>query len=234
MPSLSFDVTARAPLTSSGAKITAIPPVEEEPVSGPVSPQVAPPVVDAWELSSRGLRGHEEPQPGQFLVTAHHAEPGAAAPSAPAGETAGVEPELTSEEQAQVRELRTRDREVRAHEQAHKSAAGGLATGGPSYQTERGPDGVDYAVGGEVGISVSEGNTPRQTIERAERARRAALAPAQPSGQDRAVAAQAQQMAARARAELRDEAQAAAAGYSEVQSSAAERTTSPPLLDIIG
>ena len=44
------------------------------------------------------------------------------------------------------------DREERQHEQAHLSAAGGHARGGPSYQYETGPDGKRYAVGGEVSI----------------------------------------------------------------------------------
>ena len=115
---------------------------------------------------------------------------------------------LTPEEREVVRELSARDREVRAHEQAHKAAAGDLATGGPTYSYQRGPDGVNYAVGGEVGISLSEGRTPEETVRRAQRIQRAAMAPAEPSGQDRAVAAQAAQMAAQARAEVQAQNQA--------------------------
>jgi len=92
-----------------------------------------------------------------------------------------------------VRELSARDAEVRAHEQAHIAASGGMA-GSPSYSYQQGPDGKRYAVGGEVSISISSGSTPQETISRAQQVRAAALAPAQPSGQDRAVAAAASQM----------------------------------------
>jgi len=63
--------------------------------------------------------------------------------------------ELSREEEQEVRELRARDAEVRAHENAHKAAAGRHSRGGPSYEYERGPDGRQYAVGGEVSIDSS-------------------------------------------------------------------------------
>jgi hypothetical protein len=105
---------------------------------------------------------------------------------------------LTSKEEQVVRELAQRDREVRTHEAAHQ-AAGGALTGGATFSSETGPDGRQYAVGGEVSIEMSGGKTPEETIERAERIRAAALAPADPSPQDRAVAAAATQMEAQAR-----------------------------------
>ena len=108
---------------------------------------------------------------------------------------------LTKEEKAEVNDLKARDREVRTHEQAHLSASGGLAMGGASFQQERGPDGRMYAVGGEVQIDISEGSTAAETITKAQRIRRAALAPAQPSAQDRQVAAQAARMETEARQE---------------------------------
>lgn len=115
----------------------------------------------------------------------------------------GAEIELTEAEQKQVQELKRRDREVRAHEQAHAAVAGSLAKGGPSYEYQRGPDGVRYAVGGHVGIDTSRvSGDPQATITKAQQIKRAALAPAQPSGTDRAVAARAAQMEARARVEL--------------------------------
>jgi len=120
--------------------------------------------------------------------------------------TAGVK-ELTAEEEEEVRELQQRDREVRAHEQAHKAAAGSLAVGGPVYEYERGPDDRRYAVGGHVQIELREGQTAKETIALAQQARRAALAPEQPSVQDRAVAAEASRMEAEARSELRKEAE---------------------------
>ncbi len=115
------------------------------------------------------------------------------------GQAAG---ELSPEESEQLRALKARDREVRQHEQAHQAAAGGLATSGARYSFQRGPDGVNYAVGGEVSLDVSPGRTPEETLRRARQISAAALAPAEPSGQDLAVAARAAQMARQAEAEL--------------------------------
>lgn len=108
----------------------------------------------------------------------------------------------TPAEKQIVEELKARDREVRAHEAAHMSAAGSLARGGPSYTYQRGPDGVSYAIGGEVQIDLSPvPGDPEASARKAQQIRAAALAPAQPSAQDYAVAAQAAQMAAAARRE---------------------------------
>lgn len=109
---------------------------------------------------------------------------------------------LSDSDQAVVAKLKATDREVRAHEQAHLAAAGGLARGGATYTYQRGPDGQLYAVGGEVSIDVSPGRTPEETLQRAQQVRAAALAPASPSSQDRAVAAQAAQLALDAQLEL--------------------------------
>ncbi|MDO9225215.1 MAG: putative metalloprotease CJM1_0395 family protein [Pseudomonadota bacterium] len=109
--------------------------------------------------------------------------------------------QLSSEQQQEVNRLKAIDRKVRAHEQAHMAAGSGV-TGGASFQFTRGPDGRQYAVGGEVTINVSSGQTPESTIERARIIQTAALAPADPSSQDRAVAAAAAMMESQARAEL--------------------------------
>lgn len=111
---------------------------------------------------------------------------------------------LTDEEQEQVDKLRSRDAAVRAHEFAHAAAGGGL-TGAIRFSYQTGPDGKRYAVGGSVSIDTSPGSTPEETITKAQRIRAAAMAPADPSGQDRAVAAQAGAMEARARAQLASE-----------------------------
>lgn len=108
---------------------------------------------------------------------------------------------LTQEDQAEVRELQNRDREVQAHEAAHRAAAGGLASGG-NFTYTRGPDGRSYAVSGEVSIRMPATDNPGDRVRQAETVRRAALAPADPSPQDRQVAAQATAMAAQARSEL--------------------------------
>jgi hypothetical protein len=97
--------------------------------------------------------------------------------------------ELTPEEKDIVEHLKQVDREVRAHEQAHLSAAGAYATGGASFQFTTGPDGSAYAVAGEVGIDASSERTPEATIQKMQVVRAAALAPADPSPQDMAVAA---------------------------------------------
>jgi len=109
----------------------------------------------------------------------------------------------SSSESKELRSLQVRDREVRAHEQAHLGAAGQYARGGANFTYQRGPDGKSYAVGGEVQIDVSPvANNPQATLAKADVIRRAALAPTTPSGQDRSVASQAGKMAIVARAEL--------------------------------
>ncbi len=122
--------------------------------------------------------------------------------------------QLTEEELKQLRELKQRDREVRTHEQAHLAAAGSLAKGGPSFKFQRGPDGQQYAVGGEVNIDISaEPGDPKATIEKAQRIRRAALAPANPSAQDRSVAAAATRIESEARAELAQQSESDKTGH---------------------
>ncbi len=113
---------------------------------------------------------------------------------------------------AVVRELRARDREVRAHESAHVSVGGSLVLSGPTFTFQTGPDGRSYAIGGEVKLDVSPvANDPAATVDKAGLIRAAALAPAKPSPQDLSVAANANKLAARARVDLailrRDEAE---------------------------
>lgn len=109
-------------------------------------------------------------------------------------------PAQSREDQRLLQQLQARDREVRAHELAHVAAGAGLVRSGASFAYQRGPDGRFYAVGGEVGIDTAPvPGDPAATARKAEQIMRAALAPAQPSGQDRAVAAQAANMAMEAR-----------------------------------
>ncbi|MBK8803517.1 MAG: hypothetical protein IPN71_15955 [Fibrobacteres bacterium] len=98
--------------------------------------------------------------------------------------------------------MRETDRKVRAHEQAHLSAAGDSAKGGMRLVTKAGPDGQQYAVSGEVSIQVAGGRTPEESLRKAQAARRAALAPADPSPQDLKVAQQAGQAEWEARKKL--------------------------------
>jgi len=152
--------------------------------------------------------------PSSVTPVPARSEPPAQAPAAATEQKSAAKPaaspssttQLSSEALALIDKLKSRDLEVRQHEQAHLAAAGGLATSGPSYTYQRGPNGVNYAVGGEVNIDTSPGATPQETIQRARTIEAAALAPAEPSGPDRAVAAQAQQMEIKARAELAQQA----------------------------
>ncbi|MFT5161899.1 MAG: hypothetical protein ACI9FJ_000467 [Alteromonadaceae bacterium] len=105
-------------------------------------------------------------------------------------QVADAEKQVAQQDQVKIRELKTRDTEVRAHEAAH-AAVGGQFAGSPTYSFKRGPDGTNYAVGGEVSISTSAAGDPQATIAKMQQVRSAALAPAQPSGQDRKVAASA-------------------------------------------
>ncbi len=111
--------------------------------------------------------------------------------------------ELSPDALQELSKLKARDQQVRAHEAAHMAAGGALVRGGARYTYQRGPDGGQYAVGGEVTLDTSAvPNDPKATILKAQRIQAAAMAPADPSGQDRSVAAQAQKMAADASAEL--------------------------------
>ena len=112
---------------------------------------------------------------------------------------------LNSEQNQQITNLKKADTNVRAHEAAHESAGGSLVRG-KSFTYTTGPDGKLYATGGEVQIDLSTvpGN-PQATIDKMEQAIRAAMAPPDPSSQDRLVAATAASIEQEARAELEKE-----------------------------
>ena len=125
-----------------------------------------------------------------------------------AASSAGAQP-LSADDQALIAKLAARDREVRAHEAAHQAAGGGLV-GGASFSYQHGPDGKSYAVGGEVSVDSGAASDPQATIAKMDQVKAAALAPAAPSGQDRAVAAQATAIQQQARAEVATQRQEAA------------------------
>ncbi len=107
--------------------------------------------------------------------------------------------ELSDDEAKLVEQLKTIDQKVRAHEQAHLSAGGNLVRSGANFQYQKGPDGKQYAVGGEVQIDASPiPDDPEKTIQKMQQVKRAALAPSDPSPQDRKVAAEASQIEAQA------------------------------------
>lgn len=122
----------------------------------------------------------------------------------PSTEPKGVDGEvLSQQEQARLAELKKVDLKVRAHEQAHVAAAGGLVRRGVSLSYEKGADGRRYAVSGEVSIDTSRESDPADTIAKMRTVRSAALAPADPSPQDRKVAAAATAKMTTAMGELR-------------------------------
>ncbi len=147
---------------------------------------------------------------------------------------------LTQEEKREVEKLKRKDREVRAHEQAHIAAGGSLVRGGASFEYQAGPDGKRYAVGGDVSIDTSEvKGDPSATIRKMQRVRKAALAPANPSGQDRKIASEAAAKERAARQEKtqldfsgenKGETNTAPSGYN---SSGKPETNSESLVDII-
>jgi hypothetical protein len=166
----------------------------------PSSPDKMP--TDRVTLSGAALQGTPDGHAAETIVTS--------------------EQELSSEQRQVVDELKKLDLEVKAHEQAHMAAGGPVVQGGAVYQYQNGPDGKMYAVSGEVKIDVSPERTPEATIRKMQQIRRAALAPAQPSSTDRAVAAQALQIEAQARMESN------AAEKSEIRETAANDPL-PPL-----
>jgi hypothetical protein len=112
--------------------------------------------------------------------------------------------EISEQDLQQLRQLKSRDLLVRAHEAAHLAAASGIVVSGASYSYQRGPDGVQYAIGGEVIIDTSKvAGDPNATLQKAQQIQAAALAPTQPSSQDRTVATRAAKMAIEAKAEIR-------------------------------
>lgn len=144
---------------------------------------------------------------------------GRAAPTGASGEA------LSQEDQRALAELQQRDREVRAHEAAHQAAAGDLARGGASFTYETGPDGQRYAVAGEVKIDASPvPGDPAATERKMQRVRAAALAPADPSSQDRSVAATA------SRESLEASAEAAAAS----RAAGPEQSAAPDAAPLLG
>lgn len=130
---------------------------------------------------------------------------------------------LSEGEEQVVEQLRARDQEVRNHEEAH-ARVGGPYAGSPSYEYTVGPDNKRYAVSGSVPIDTSPvPDDPEATIQKMEVVKAAALAPAQPSGQDIKVAGIAEQRKQEASAELRALRQAEARG-------AVDPTTGEPAL----
>jgi hypothetical protein len=185
------------PLGDVALRLTA-PLTRRTPVMFPIPPYTGQDPAAGWPSSTPAPGGSIEPVPRwpwpEDRVSLSHA-----------ARRAGGEQTLSPEEQRQIDDLKQRDQEVKAHERAHMAAGAGLVSGGASYEYQRGPDGKMYAVGGEVQIDVSAENDPDATIRKMQQVRRAAMAPAQPSGADRSVAAQALQLEMQARVQKQQE-----------------------------
>lgn len=205
------------------AQSTVLAPVEG--VSYSASVQNGPrPVADTYENPSRNRSSSaSSPVSEAVAETGADKEPSAAT----AESSAPQQKQQQQQEEAElelVRELKQRDQEVRAHEQAH-AAVGGQLAGGATYTYQQGPDGVRYAVGGEVQIDMSKvPNDPQATLDKMQLVQRAALAPAEPSSQDRQVAAQAGQVAAQAMADIAQERQDRRVAETEAREQAAVAT----------
>lgn len=134
------------------------------------------------------------------------------------------EKKKAQQEEKVVQDLKKRDAEVRTHEQAHKTA-GGQYAGSPAFEMTKGPDGQSYATGGHVNIDVSAiPDDPQATLNKMMQIKSAALAPAEPSGQDLKVAAKADMVAAAARSELSQSTVTPTTDSSEVTKTAANTT----------
>jgi hypothetical protein len=141
--------------------------------------------------------------------------------------------DLTSEELRELTDMKQRDREVKAHEQAHIAAGGSYVTSGAKLEYEEGPDGKKYATSGEVSIDTSKvPGDPEATLRKMQTIRSAALAPATPSGQDRKVASQATRIENQSRMEILtlryEEAAALPADTSGTESSDTDATGQNP------
>ncbi len=133
---------------------------------------------------------------------------------------------LTEAEEKAVRDLESRDKEVRKHEQAHIAAGGSLVRGGAMFNYTTGPDGKQYAIGGEVNIDISTEETPSKTISKMQQVVAAAMAPKDPSAQDYSVAATAKKNAAEARRQLVEEARSENSNATFGTTSNTSKTTS--------
>lgn len=110
---------------------------------------------------------------------------------------------LTKNEEILVQELKEIDQAVKRHETAHVIAGGRFILSGANYSYKTGPDGKRYAVSGEVSIDTSPvPGDPEATIQKMNQIRRAALAPSDPSPQDRKVASTAMTISTKAASEL--------------------------------
>ncbi|MDR3231192.1 MAG: hypothetical protein LBT65_07115 [Synergistaceae bacterium] len=147
---------------------------------------------------------HEELRPVVKAVSEGAGRGESTTQSVGAGKSEAADAQIAAAQSANsqvVNKLEQTEREVVAHEAAHK-AAGGRFAGAASYTYTQGPDGRSYITGGEVPINVPASDDPEETLRNMEQVVRAALAPGSPSGQDLSVAASAAAAAAQARQQI--------------------------------
>ncbi len=167
-----------------------------EPINLRVSPPPRPQTIEPPGFRMDGISLSPE---GERLAAAQTA----AAPAIPEIDV----PSLKVSNHSTDHHLAARDRAVRAHESAHRAHAGRYA-GAPTYTFERGSDGRIYIAGGQLSIDMQPvPNNPAATVQKMQVLERAALAPANSSSADRAVANLARGEGARARRQVQLEAQ---------------------------
>lgn len=88
-----------------------------------------------------------------------------------------------------LNKFKQKDAEIRSHEQVHATI--GQTTSPISYNYQKGPDGKMYAVGGHVRLDVSIPKDPEEAQFKLDQIKKAATAPADPSGADLTIAGQA-------------------------------------------
>jgi len=195
-------------VTSSLANaITPFAATEKSEVTNPVNASPMPPVKPSEQADKPSIRDQKSaPQQKNSEAEAEDPESETDAAASEQKKPSSISTQGMSEQElATLMQLKSRDREVRSHEQAHQSV-GGQYAGSASFEYQTGPDGSRYAVGGEVPIRmpVADG-APAEKIRQADQIIRAALAPAEPSSQDRAVAMRAMQLKQEAQSELRQQ-----------------------------
>ena len=116
--------------------------------------------------------------------------------------------EMTLEQANELKRIQSQADKVVAHESAHAFVGGALMLGGPVYQYAVAPDGQTYETSGQSRIDMSPvAGNPQATIAKMQQVKRAAMAPLNPSGADRVVAAQADQLENQARKVMKQKAE---------------------------
>tara|TARA_R110001592_G_scaffold191441_1_gene437683 strand:+ start:15965 stop:16837 length:873 start_codon:yes stop_codon:yes gene_type:complete len=199
LASVSLNSSVNVELSSSKVAVSAIPPIYSKPIiyssnENQLSPSRGSSSSEALLKPSVSTSGKIQAEKGKDESKDSIEQKNSV--------SASTSFELSEDEIKMIEDLKARDLEVRAHEQAHKTV-GGQYTGAVSLSYQAGPDGKRYAVGGEVPIDVSPiSGDPQATITKMAVVSAAATAPAQPSAQDQMVGAQAARLMSEAQAEL--------------------------------